>query len=100
MIPKTKGVKKCPKCEQALKKLPKGMGWFEFLQEHQNSGCKKFVRIKKSRCKMKRCKTLPKFICDGCQHKYCARHRWADVHACKPVCARVFRKKNWEEQEY
>jgi len=74
----------CPKCNQALRK-PKSKGYAEFLQEHQASGCKKYLRDKKNHCAAKRCKKKATFVCGGCQKKFCVKHRWDDMHSCDPT---------------
>lgn len=71
----------CPTCDQALRR-PKGMPFFEFLKMHQDSGCKKFLRTRKQRCKAKKCRALPKFSCSGCNKNFCGPHRWDDMHKC------------------
>jgi len=76
----------CPKCKKALRK-PKNLSYFEFLKQHQESGCKKFLRDKKNHCQRKRCKKKAMFGCGACGGKFCVTHRWNDVHNCQPVSA-------------
>lgn len=76
-----KRISTCPKCAKALVKKPKNLTFMEFLKIHQSSGCKKFIR-KQNKCKFRRCKMAARFLCYGCNKKFCVPHRWDDMHNC------------------
>jgi len=82
--PEVPKIPSCPKCKKALRK-PKHLDYYEFLKQHQDSGCKKFLRGKRNVCKKKRCKKIAKFGCGACGGNFCVTHRWSDLHNCKPV---------------
>jgi len=71
----------CPKCSKALVRKPKHLTFTEFLTKHQASGCKKYVR-KQKKCQHRRCKMAARFLCFGCNKKFCVPHRWDDMHNC------------------
>lgn len=71
----------CPKCSKALRK-PKEKTYRQMLEEHQDSGCKKYLRNKKRICKKRGCKKKAQVVCTSCSQRLCLGHRWADEHNC------------------
>jgi len=76
-----KRISKCPKCAKHLVKKPKHLTYIEFLKIHQASGCKKYIR-KQNKCRHRGCKIAARFLCCGCNKKFCVPHRWDDMHRC------------------